>query len=248
MPTEMLDRLQEDKLQGLEALIHSYETATTTGGGEDEAAAIADFFVDEGIGVRQSSQRLWDYHWTRALAGKTPDGRERGAKLLVPAGTGRGASFVVVRHLPEPTLTCPATKSPDWPSLRNRARRSPFGSRSAGHAGKCWAGLISLSSASGLPSRRRPTSAARANLSPRSSPGWSKAGLWSRNKLMRRLIIWPGISRRIGACRPDARRLAVVPEWFALRPGKPLSGFTAFFATRKSLGSSAISSPLPTAA
>src|ERR1700722_202570 len=82
MPIEMLDRLQEDKLQGLEALIDSYETAATVGGGEDEAAAIADFFVDEGIGVRQSSMRLWDHHWTRALAGKIPDRRERGTKLL----------------------------------------------------------------------------------------------------------------------------------------------------------------------
>src|SRR5438034_6593907 len=82
MPAETLDRLQEDKLQGLETLISSYETATTTGGGPDEAAAIADFFVDEGIGVRQTSLRLWDHHWTRALAGKIPDRQERGAKLL----------------------------------------------------------------------------------------------------------------------------------------------------------------------
>ena len=81
MPPETLDRLQEDKLQGLEALIASYETATATGGGEDEAAAIADFFVDEGIGVRQIL-RLWDYSWTRALAGKIPDRRKRGARLL----------------------------------------------------------------------------------------------------------------------------------------------------------------------
>src|SRR5712691_10659922 len=81
MPTEMLDRLQEDKLERLEALLDSYETATAMGGGEDQAAAIADFFVDEGIGVRQSSQRLWDYHWSMALAGKIPDRRERGAKL-----------------------------------------------------------------------------------------------------------------------------------------------------------------------
>jgi hypothetical protein len=80
MPTEMLDRLQQDKLQGLEALIDSYETAAVTGGA-DEAAAIADFFVDEGIGVRQSSLRLWDHHWTRALAGKIPDRRESGEKL-----------------------------------------------------------------------------------------------------------------------------------------------------------------------
>ncbi len=82
MPTEMLDQLQGDKLRGLEAIIDSYATATVTEGGEDEAAVIADFFVDEGIGVRQSSLRLWDHHWTRALAGKIPDQRERGAKLL----------------------------------------------------------------------------------------------------------------------------------------------------------------------
>src|SRR5438132_152069 len=82
MPSEMLDRLQEDKLQGLEALIDSYENAIAMGGGEDEAAAIANFFVDEGLGVRRSSLRLWDHHWTRALAGKIPDRRERWAKLL----------------------------------------------------------------------------------------------------------------------------------------------------------------------
>lgn len=82
MPAETLDRLQEDKLHGLESLIASYETATATHDAEEEAAAIADFFVDEGIGVRQSSLRLWDYYWTRALAGKIPDRKERGARLL----------------------------------------------------------------------------------------------------------------------------------------------------------------------
>jgi hypothetical protein len=82
MPAEMLERLQEDKLQRLEALINSYETATATGSGNDEAAAVADFFVDEGIGVRQSSLRLWDHYWTRALAGKIQDRGERGAKLF----------------------------------------------------------------------------------------------------------------------------------------------------------------------
>jgi hypothetical protein len=82
MPTELLDRLQEDKLQGLEALLDSYQAVTATGSGADEAAAIADFFVAEGIGVRHSCLRLWDYYWTRALAGKVPDRRERGAKLL----------------------------------------------------------------------------------------------------------------------------------------------------------------------
>jgi hypothetical protein len=66
----------------LEALLDSYETGTAPDGGEDEAAAIAEFFVDEGIGVRQSSLRLWDHHWKRALAGKIQDRGERGAKLL----------------------------------------------------------------------------------------------------------------------------------------------------------------------
>lgn len=82
MPTEMLDRLQEDKLQGLEALLDAYESATAGSSGEEEAAAIADFFVDEGIGVRQSSLRLWEYHWTRALAGKGSDRQEQGEKLF----------------------------------------------------------------------------------------------------------------------------------------------------------------------
>ncbi len=81
MPADMLDRLQENKLRGLEELIDSYQAAAATGGGEDEAAAIADFFVDEGIGVRLSSLRLWDYHWTMALAGQVPDRGARGAKL-----------------------------------------------------------------------------------------------------------------------------------------------------------------------
>ena len=84
---------------------------------------------------------------------------------------------------------------------RNRARHSPCGSRNVLRVGKCWAGRANRSSASGLPSRRRPMSAAKANPSPRSSPGLSKADLWSRNKPMRRLIIWPRISRRIGTCR-----------------------------------------------
>jgi hypothetical protein len=82
MPTETLERLQEGKLQGLEALVATYETAAPTDGGNEEAAAVADFFVDEGIGVRQSSLRLWDHYWTRALAGRIPDRQERGAKLL----------------------------------------------------------------------------------------------------------------------------------------------------------------------
>lgn len=81
MPADMLDQLQENKLRGLEELVDSYQGAFATGGAEDQAAAIADFFVDEGIGVRQSSLRLWDYHWTAALEGKVPNRQERGATL-----------------------------------------------------------------------------------------------------------------------------------------------------------------------
>ena len=81
MSTDMLDQLQENKLRGLEELIDSYQAATATGRSEDEAAAVADFFVDEGIGVRQSSLRLWDYNWTLALAGQVSDRQERGARL-----------------------------------------------------------------------------------------------------------------------------------------------------------------------
>lgn len=82
MPSDMLDQLQEGKLRGLENLIESHEKAASDGLGNEEAAAIADFFVDEGIGIRQSSRRLWDHYWTRALAGKIPDKKDRGRKLL----------------------------------------------------------------------------------------------------------------------------------------------------------------------
>src|SRR4051794_11289918 len=82
MSPGMLDRLQEEQLQGLEALFNSGDNGTPAGGGEDEAAAIADFFVDEGIGEWQGSQRLWNLLWTMALAGKISDHRERGAKLF----------------------------------------------------------------------------------------------------------------------------------------------------------------------
>jgi len=81
MPADMLDRLQEDKLRGLEELMDSYQAAAATNGGDDQAAALADFFIDEGIGVRQSSLRLWDYHWGLALAGKVLNRRERGGEL-----------------------------------------------------------------------------------------------------------------------------------------------------------------------
>src|SRR5208283_4516756 len=49
--------------------------------GADQAAAIADFIVDEGIGVRQGLLRLWDYRWTMALAGEIGDRRKEGANL-----------------------------------------------------------------------------------------------------------------------------------------------------------------------
>jgi hypothetical protein len=51
------------------------------GEGEDELAAIADYLVDESIGVRQGLRSFWDYHWAMALAGKIPDHKEYGLKL-----------------------------------------------------------------------------------------------------------------------------------------------------------------------
>jgi hypothetical protein len=84
MSAKVLERLQENKLQGLEELeklIASYEDAVATSDGGDEAAAIADFFVDEGIGLWQSSVRLWEHSWTMALAGRLADRRERGMTL-----------------------------------------------------------------------------------------------------------------------------------------------------------------------
>jgi hypothetical protein len=101
MPGETLDQLQENKLQWLDSLIASYEAAIATEGGEAEARAIADFILDEGIGIRQSSLRLWDYHWTNALAGKILNRQERGARLFALLDRGghlirRGAVFARV--------------------------------------------------------------------------------------------------------------------------------------------------------
>jgi hypothetical protein len=81
MSTELLDRLQENKLRGLEELVDSCQAATALGSGPDQAAALADAIVDEGIGVRQGLLRLWDYHWMMALAGEIVDRRADGAKL-----------------------------------------------------------------------------------------------------------------------------------------------------------------------
>jgi hypothetical protein len=81
MAADMLDQLQENKLRGLEELMDSYQAGAALGSGEDQAAAIADFFVDEGIGLRQSSLRLWEYNWTMALEGKILDRRQRGIRL-----------------------------------------------------------------------------------------------------------------------------------------------------------------------
>ena len=81
MPTDMLDRLQENKLRGLEELLDSSKAAAVMGGGEGQAAAIADFIIDEGIGVRQGFVRFLDYYWTAALSGKVPDRQKEGAKI-----------------------------------------------------------------------------------------------------------------------------------------------------------------------
>ena len=53
MSTELLDRLQENKLRGLEEWIDAWKVPATMDGGQDEAAALAVFFGEEGLGVRR---------------------------------------------------------------------------------------------------------------------------------------------------------------------------------------------------
>ena len=88
MAADMLDRLQENKLRGLEELIDSYQAAAT--GAEEQTAAMADFIVDEGIGLRQGLMRFWDYYWTAALSGAVSDRQAEGAKIrsLLERGAG----------------------------------------------------------------------------------------------------------------------------------------------------------------
>jgi len=80
MATEMLDRLQENKVRGLEEFLDSWN-AVPAPGREDQAGEIADVMVDEGIGIRQGLLRLWECHWTMALAGDIPKLKEHGASL-----------------------------------------------------------------------------------------------------------------------------------------------------------------------
>ena len=79
MPTGMLDRLQENKLHGLEELIDSWRLVASGDG--DEQGAIADVIVDEGIGLRQGLLRIWELHWSKALVGDIANRKEDGEKL-----------------------------------------------------------------------------------------------------------------------------------------------------------------------
>ncbi|MFO0929789.1 MAG: hypothetical protein U0736_22655 [Gemmataceae bacterium] len=81
MSVDVLDRLQESKRGWLEELLDASQPAAGVIGSKDEAAAIADLLVDEGIGLRHVSLRAWDCHWSMALAGTVPDRQERGARL-----------------------------------------------------------------------------------------------------------------------------------------------------------------------
>lgn len=81
MPAELLDRLQEDKLRATDEFIDRYASGVFGNGKDRLAAAIADYIVDEGLGLRQALMRFWDYYWTAALNGKIPERREQGAKI-----------------------------------------------------------------------------------------------------------------------------------------------------------------------
>src|SRR5262249_1255848 len=81
MPIDLLDRLQENKLRTLEELVDSFHTAAMIDWGGDDPAQIADFIVDEGIGLRQGLMRFWELCWTAALAGKLRDRIKEGADI-----------------------------------------------------------------------------------------------------------------------------------------------------------------------
>jgi hypothetical protein len=87
MASEILDRLEENKLRGLEEFIASEGTVAVSS--EDQAAAMADILVDEGIGVRQGLHRLWDYHWAMAVAGESLDslGKRKNLRTLLERGS-----------------------------------------------------------------------------------------------------------------------------------------------------------------
>jgi hypothetical protein len=78
MAIEIVDRLEENKLRGLEEFVDSEPGAAES---DDRAAALADILVDEGIGVRQGLRRLWDYHWIMAVAGEIKDRQEHRQNL-----------------------------------------------------------------------------------------------------------------------------------------------------------------------
>ncbi len=96
-----LKRLPESQVEHLEQLLASWEAAVAAGG-EDERALVADFLVDEGIGVRQGLKRFWDYRWGTALSGAVKDLREEGTALrllLTRGGDALKAAAAVARTL-----------------------------------------------------------------------------------------------------------------------------------------------------
>lgn len=81
MAAELLDRLQEDKLRAMNHFIEQYALDVAGHDRDHLAAAIADYIIDEGLGLRQALMRFWDYYWTAALNGKIPERRKEGEKI-----------------------------------------------------------------------------------------------------------------------------------------------------------------------
>ncbi|MBL8793391.1 MAG: hypothetical protein JNM56_05785 [Planctomycetia bacterium] len=77
MATDLLDRLQADKLRTMNQFVE--EVARDVASQERDRLTAA--IVEEGLALRQALTRFWDYYWTAALQGKVSERRQEGEKL-----------------------------------------------------------------------------------------------------------------------------------------------------------------------
>ena len=80
MSTNVLERLHANKVRGLENLVDSDDSLAAMTD-EETQAAVADFYISEGMGLRESAMRLWEHNWYGALDGRISDRKDRGAEL-----------------------------------------------------------------------------------------------------------------------------------------------------------------------
>jgi hypothetical protein len=81
MPADVVNRLQERKLQAMDEFIEKSSLGVSGTDVDRRMAAIADYLVDEGIGLKLGLVRFWDYCWTRALSDMAPDRQKEGVEI-----------------------------------------------------------------------------------------------------------------------------------------------------------------------